>query len=140
MCSNNIFYNYFQLFRPATRTIAPPYYIPVYGAAGNYIFYPPQPLYTNPGIPVDNPDKIPFKGQPYLPPTPNNVVPINTRFDGDDDDAPVWGNIPNNKETDQSTKTTRPNSGNKLDGDDPEAPIWGSSVPGTMHLSETGEC
>lgn len=109
----------------------------MYGAAGNYIFYPPQPLYTNPGIPVDNPDKIPFKGQPYLPPTPNKEVPTNTRFGADDDDdAPIWGN---NKETDQSVKTTTTNSGNQLDRGDPEAPIWGFTVPGTVHLSETGK-
>lgn len=128
-----------KVFRPATRTIAPPYFIPVYGAAGHYIFYPPQPLYTNPGIPVDNPDKIPFKGQSYLPPTPNKEVSTNNRFGADDDDAPIWGSIPNNKETDQSVKTTTTNSGNQLDRGDPEAPIWGFTVPGTVHLSETDQ-
>lgn len=84
---------------------------------------------------MDNPDKIPFKGQPYLPPTPNKEVPTDTRFGGDDDDAPIWGN----KET-KNSKNTNKNNGNRVDGDDPEAPIWGSNVQGTVHLIETGKC
>ncbi|XP_050303643.1 uncharacterized protein LOC126741299 [Anthonomus grandis grandis] len=85
-----------NVYKPSPYTITRPYYIPVYGlSGGNYLFYPPQPLYTNVGSPPDNPMKPAFQGPTYLPPKekpPQEGGDINNRFgEDDDDDRPVWG-------------------------------------------------
>ncbi|KAL1512875.1 hypothetical protein ABEB36_002386 [Hypothenemus hampei] len=93
-------YNAATLYRPAPYTISRPYYIPVYGySSGHLIFYPPQPLYRNPGVPKDNPIIPPvspsfFQGPSYLPPEDKKPDMTMNRFGGEDDDdndRPIWG-------------------------------------------------
>ncbi|XP_066246074.1 uncharacterized protein hdly isoform X2 [Euwallacea similis] len=85
-------YDAAKYFKPASHSISPPYYIPVYGAVGgSYIFYPPQQIYTNPGVPADNPSGTKeYQAPNYLPP---NRVGVVNRVGGFDeyDDAPIWG-------------------------------------------------
>ncbi|XP_066149790.1 uncharacterized protein hdly isoform X2 [Euwallacea fornicatus] len=83
-------YDAAKYFKPASHSISPPYYIPVYGAVGgSYIFYPPQQIYTNPGVPVDNPgENKDYKAPNYLPP---NEEMIANRFGDYFNEAPIWG-------------------------------------------------
>ncbi|CAG9773039.1 unnamed protein product [Ceutorhynchus assimilis] len=113
-------YNAAAAFKASPYTIRRPYIIPVYGnQGGNLMFYPPQPVYMNPGSPIDNPIKRPYQGPTYLPPKKdmNSLVPNRIGGDDfdDDDDRPIWGpsgmvQIPlsNNGEAKESEKPTRP--------------------------------
>lgn len=89
-------YEGFSRWKPSPYQLSRPYFIPVYGAAGKVpIYFPPQKLNVNPGVPVDNPlPNRPFIGPGYLPPTTEkpSTMTIKDRFNGDDDDdRPVWG-------------------------------------------------
>lgn len=99
------------MWKPPVYSISRPYYIPVYGPAGQIpIFFPPQPFNINIGVPPDNPI-IPFMGPHYLPPETPTIRPpttttmkINNRFpdlEDDDEPRPIWGNV-------KTTTTRRP--------------------------------
>ncbi|KAF2900686.1 hypothetical protein ILUMI_05500 [Ignelater luminosus] len=111
----------FSLFRPQYYQISRPYFIPVWGSSGKIPFYfPPQPVYTNAGYPVDNPPNkgsLPPKG--YLPPDPNspepptsdNITFTGTRFNNEPP-PPVWGRVPIGSSTKSPpVPTRRPSSG-----------------------------
>ncbi|KAF5300072.1 hypothetical protein FQA39_LY11264 [Lamprigera yunnana] len=90
-------------WQPQVSSIKRPYYIPVWGSQGQLpIYFPPQPIYTNPGYPADNPPN-----NAYLPPEPtdNSTVSTINKFEGDDRDRPVWGMSSN--ESSSAVKPTR---------------------------------
>ncbi|KAJ3667185.1 hypothetical protein Zmor_002585 [Zophobas morio] len=83
-----------SVWRPPVYQLQRPYFIPIYGYEGRVpIYYPPQPLPVNPGVPKDNP---PFKGPTYLPPT-ETTPKFTDRFNGGDngDDMNVWDAVDN---------------------------------------------
>lgn len=103
----NVPYQSINVWRPPVYQLSRPYYIPIYGVQGRIpIYYPPQPIITNPGIPKDNPTKKPFVGPTYLPPVESTTMDITNRFNGGDnyDDRPIWND--GNAQTTQRPGTT----------------------------------
>lgn len=85
------------MWQPSAYALNRPYFIPVYGPAGQIpIFFPPQALNRNIGVPADNP----FTGPQYLPPNQSTMKPstgstpkIGDRYGTDDDEPrPAWPN------------------------------------------------
>lgn len=77
----------FTLWQPHREQIQRPYYIPIWGPPGKPpVYFPPQPIYANPGFPVNN-----RPGNQYLPAhTDNGTVPTDNKFVVD---GPVWGTV-----------------------------------------------
>ncbi|RZB38600.1 hypothetical protein BDFB_005500, partial [Asbolus verrucosus] len=103
-------YQSISVWKPPVYQLSRPYYVPIFGAAGRPpIYFPPQPLLINPGVPKDNPVRK-FQGPPYLPPrepTTETTMTIDDRFNGGDneDDRPIW-DLGNANEVTQRPSTT----------------------------------
>ncbi|XP_031338545.1 uncharacterized protein LOC116167343 isoform X1 [Photinus pyralis] len=87
----------FTLWQPNQVQIQRPYYIPIWGPPGKPpIYFPPQPIYLNPGLPLNN---------RYLPPAgENTTVPTDNKFG---EDGPIWGTV-NEPATVPPTRKPRP--------------------------------
>lgn len=115
-------YESFSRWKPSLYQLSRPYFIPVYGAAGKVpIYFPPQKLNLNPGVPRDNPlPKRPFTGPGYLPPTTENpsTVMIINKFNADDTDTfnpeteerPIWGGSVDDNDNIIPTRAPKPSS------------------------------
>lgn len=110
-------YHWFKQWQPSAYAVNRPYFIPVYGPAGQIpLYFPPQPFSHNVGMPPDNP--ISFMGPPYLPPRHTTMKPqksttmtIENRypnFDDDDEPRPIWGGSLQTSRPRTTTRRPRP--------------------------------
>lgn len=113
-------YEGFSKWKPSAYQLSRPYFIPVYGAAGKVpIYFPPQKLNLNPGVPRDNPlPNRPFVGPGYLPPTteqPTTILIVD-KFNGGDtepfnpetEERPIWGGSVDDNENIIPTRAPKP--------------------------------
>lgn len=137
------------MYKPAVYSLNRPYFIPVYGPAGQIpVFFPPQPYYNNVGIPPDNPMR-PFMGPTYLPPQHTTQKPpgtttmkLNNRFpdlDEDDEPRPIWGTVKPVRPQVRPQKPSQNGQGSGIIPTRPPRPKTTSEIPPLVHQVTDGK-